>query len=52
MLLIEDEFVAIKGKVLDVLLLSWNENEIGCHVRSMNEGDDNGAAFGYLYENL
>ena len=46
-LFVEVESVAIKDRVLGILLLSWNEDEIGCHARSMDEGDDNGAASGY-----
>ena len=31
-----DKSVAIKNRVLGVLLLSWNEDKIDCHFRSMN----------------
>ena len=47
-LLVKDESVAIKDIVLGVLLLSWNEYEICCHVRSMNECDHYGVASRYL----
>ena len=48
-LLVEDESEAIKDRVLCVLLLSGNIDEVSCHDSCTKKDDDCGAVSGLIY---